>query len=79
MTLDLPEALRGRGMRNQIFNAALAAIFLSNSAWADALIGGWKIEEKKNPITDNPWVIAQTEQSDAIGASPKTCIHRMTR
>jgi hypothetical protein len=54
-------------MRNRIFNAALAAVFLSNSAWADALIGGWKIEEKNNPITDNPWVIAQTEQSDANG------------
>jgi hypothetical protein len=52
-------------MRNRIFNAAWAAIFLSNSAWADNVIGGWKIEEKKNPITDIPWVIAQTQQSDA--------------
>ncbi len=55
-------------MRNRRpFSAVLAATLLSNSAWADAIIGGWEIEEKKDPITDDPWVIAQTQQSDAHG------------
>jgi hypothetical protein len=54
-------------MRNRSFNAALGAILLSNSALADELIGGWAIEEKQDPITDKPWVIAQTQESDASG------------
>jgi hypothetical protein len=56
-----------RGMRKQSFSAGLAAILLSNSAWADGLIGGWAIEKRREHGTGEPWVIAQTLKSDASG------------
>jgi hypothetical protein len=63
----IPEALGGVGMGNRSFTTALAMLLLSTSVWADDLIGGWTIEEKQDPITDKPWVIAQTQESDANG------------
>jgi hypothetical protein len=45
----------------------LVAALWAKFALADAIIGGWAIEEKKDPITGDPWVIAQTEEADASG------------